>query len=105
MLTGFLLDDLLVAEDSASAESTSAVSLAAAANASLARSTSPGAKLPEGNKHAQSEVTTSDRAVVMTDPVAVHANGDSNMEISNENVRSYGHGYVLVGLTIPLALM
>jgi protein phosphatase len=92
MLTGVLLDDLLVAEDSASAESTSAVSLAAAANASLARSTSPGAKLPEGNKHAQSEVTTSDRAVVMTNPVAVHANGDSNMEIGNENVRSYGHG-------------
>ncbi|CAM6021262.1 unnamed protein product [Sphagnum balticum] len=53
---GVLLDDLLVAEDSASAESTSAASLAAAANASLARSTSPGAKLPEGNKHAQSEV-------------------------------------------------
>ncbi|CAM6045663.1 unnamed protein product [Sphagnum compactum] len=53
---GVLLDDLLVAEDSASAESTSAVSLAAAANASSARSTSPGAKLPEGNKHAQSEV-------------------------------------------------
>ncbi|CAK9190814.1 unnamed protein product [Sphagnum troendelagicum] len=53
---GVLLDNLLVAEDSASAESTSAVSLAAAANASLARSTSPGAKLPEGNKHAQSEV-------------------------------------------------
>ncbi|CAM6043751.1 unnamed protein product [Sphagnum compactum] len=89
---GVLLDDLLVAEDSGSAETTSALSHPTAANQSLARASSPGAKLQEGNKQAQSEVTTPDRAVVMTDPVAVHANGDSNMDVSTEYARSYGHG-------------
>jgi protein phosphatase len=91
MWTGVLLDDLLVAEDSGSAETT-ALSHPTAANQSLARATSPGAKLQEGNKQFQSEVTTPDRAVVMTDPVAVHANGDSNMDVSTEYTCSYGHG-------------
>jgi hypothetical protein len=99
MWTGVLLDDLLVAEDSGSAETTSALSHPTAANQSLARA-SPGAKLQEGNKQAQSEVTTPDRAVVMTDPIAVHANGDSNMDVSTEYARSYGHGYVLLMLSI-----
>ncbi len=90
------MGDLLVAEDLASAETTSAMSQVAAANPLLPRSTSPGAKLHEGSKHPPSEVTASARAVVMTCPVAAHVNGDSNMDISSGNALSYAHGYVLV---------
>jgi len=36
----------------------------------------------------------------MTNPIVVHANGDSSMNIGIEYVRSYGHGYVLLMLGI-----
>jgi hypothetical protein len=34
----------------------------------------------------------------------MHANGDSNMDTSNEYTCFYGHGYVLLMLGIPWAL-
>jgi hypothetical protein len=36
----------------------------------------------------------------MVDPITVHANGDSNMDINTEYLHSYGHGYVLLMLGI-----
>ncbi len=92
MWTRILLDDLLVAEDSRSIEITSALSHPNSANQSLARATNPRAKLQEKNKQVQSKVTIPNKVVVMVDPITMHANGDSNMDISTKYTCSYGHG-------------
>jgi hypothetical protein len=100
MWIGVLFDDLLVVENSRSAETTLTFSHPIVANQSLTREISLGAKLQEGNKQAQSKVITPNRVVVMTDLVAMHANGELNMDINIEYVCSYGHGYVLFMLGI-----
>ena len=87
--TGVLLDDLLVAEDLAAAETTSAALHLAALQASSPTSTpsaNPASKpLPDGRHK------TVDGAVVMGSPVAAPINGDSTMDIGTENALSHGH--------------
>ncbi|KAG0587730.1 hypothetical protein KC19_2G187400 [Ceratodon purpureus] len=86
---GVLLDDLLVAEDLAAAETTSAALHQAALQSSAPSSqpsTIPTAKtVPEGRQR------TTDGSVVMGSPVAAPVNGDTTMDISTENALSHGH--------------
>jgi hypothetical protein len=42
-----------------------------------------------------------DKVEVVTDLVAMHANGDSNMDTRNEYIFFYGHRYVLLMLGTP----
>ncbi len=44
---------------------------------------------------------TSNKVIFMTNLMAMHANGDSNMDANNEYIRFYGHGYVLLMTGIP----
>ncbi len=48
----------------------------------------------------QSKVIILNKVVDMVDPITMHANGDSNMDISTKYICSYGHGYVLLMLGI-----
>ncbi|OAE19356.1 hypothetical protein AXG93_2451s1010 [Marchantia polymorpha subsp. ruderalis] len=101
---GVLLDDLLVAEDLAAAETTTAALQAAAVASSaigqvssyhpVTSAASAAAKsVPsEGRAKQLSPVESSlDGAVVMGNPVATPANGDTSMDISTENALSYGN--------------
>lgn len=94
MGAGVLLDDLLVAEDLSSAESTSA-SLHSASSASSSLPASP----LHGNRPQEarepSDLSEADGAsVVMASPVAAPVHGDTSMDISTENAFSHGHRYV-----------
>lgn len=80
---------MLVAEDLAAAETTSAALHQAALQSSAPSSqpsTIPTAKtVPEGRQR------TTDGSVVMGSPVAAPVNGDTTMDISTENALSHGH--------------
>jgi hypothetical protein len=84
--SGVLLDDLLVAEDLATAETTSAASHAAAAAASNVQA----GRLPgrygfdDRPRQTMTEVAA-DGSVVLGNPVAPPMNGDIYTDISTEN--------------------
>lgn len=88
--TGVLLDDLLVAEDLAAVETTSAALHAAAAAPSP--QPLPSHKPPEVRKSPHPDSPGSDGAsVLLANPVAAPVNGDTTMDISTENAVSHGH--------------
>lgn len=87
--TGVLLDDLLVAEDLAAAETTSAA-LHQAALQSSAPPSQP-STIPTAKAIADGRQKTTDGSVVMGSPVAAPVNGDTTMDISTENALSHGH--------------
>ncbi|CAN8294983.1 unnamed protein product [Cochlearia groenlandica] len=83
---GVLLDDLLVAEDLAAAETTYAASHAAA----VAATNSPPSRLPgrygfSDERNRELSESAADGAVVLGSPVAPPANGDMYTDISSEN--------------------
>lgn len=83
-----LLDDLLVAEDLAAVETTSAALHAAAASPQPLSSHKP----QEVRKPPHPDSPGSDGAsVLMANPVAAPVNGDTTMDISTENAVSHGH--------------
>lgn len=87
---GVLLDDLLVAEDLAAVETTSAALHAAAAAASPHSLQSH--KPLEVRKSPHPDSSGADGAsVLMANPVAAPVNGDTSMDISTENAVSHGH--------------
>ncbi|XP_024537636.1 serine/threonine-protein phosphatase BSL3 isoform X1 [Selaginella moellendorffii] len=81
---GVLLDDLLVAEDLAAAETTPAALQAAA----IAATAAPNASVPAAKPATDGQgkpAPSSDGSVVMEEPVAGPVNGDMTMDISSEN--------------------
>ncbi|MCO5546748.1 hypothetical protein L7F22_000184, partial [Adiantum nelumboides] len=94
---GVLLDDLLVAEDPAAVETTSAALHAAALNAPSANGqpatevNNIRASYLDSHASANEVETTSNGSVIMGTPVAAPVNGDLSMDISAENVMSLGH--------------
>lgn len=85
---GNLLDDLLVAEDLAAAETTPAASHAAAVAAAANASAQPGTNLGKyayADGRARHSEPVSDGAVVLGSPVAPPINGDMFRDISTEN--------------------
>ncbi|KAF5767877.1 putative protein-serine/threonine phosphatase [Helianthus annuus] len=89
---GVLLDDLLVAEDLAAVEMTSAASQAAAA---AAASNAQSARLPgrygfADDRTRQTTEAPSDGSVVLGNPVAPPVNGDMYTDISTENAMFQG---------------
>ncbi|KAG0587819.1 hypothetical protein KC19_2G193700 [Ceratodon purpureus] len=87
---GVLLDDLLVAEDLAAVETTSAA-LHAAAAATSPHSV-PSHKPQEVRKSPHPDPSGADgTSVLVANPVAAPVNGDTSMDISTENAVSHGH--------------
>ncbi|KAK4286300.1 hypothetical protein QN277_002872 [Acacia crassicarpa] len=88
---GVLLDDLLVAEDLASAETTNAASQAAAAAYNVQAGRIPGRYgfIDDRNRQTMSE-PTGDGSVVLGNPVAPPINGDMYTDISTENAMLQG---------------
>ena len=81
-----MLDDLLVAEDLAAAETTNAASHAAAAAASNVQAGRLGGRYGFVDERTQpNSEEASDGAVVLGNPVAPPANGDMYNDISAEN--------------------
>lgn len=92
--TGVLLDDLLVAEDLAAVETTSAALHAAAAvgAGSPHPLTSHSSKPMEVRKPPHPDSPGADGAsVLMARPVAAPVSGDTTMDISTENALAHGH--------------
>lgn len=92
-IAGVLLNDLLVAEDLAAAETTNAASHAAAAAASynVQAGRLPGQYgfVDDRNRQTMSEATA-DGSVVLGNPVAPPINGDMYTDISTENAMLQG---------------
>ena len=93
------MDDLLVAEDLAAAETTSAASHAAAVSGT---SDAPHGKSNSRRNSSDSEGTREDPsdehqdgAVILANPVAPPINGDIYADISTENAMIHGHRYIL----------
>lgn len=85
-----LLDDLLVAEDLAAVETTSAALHAAAAAASP--QPLPSHKPQEVRKPPHPDSPGADGgSVLLANPVAAPVTGDTTMDISTENAVSHGH--------------
>lgn len=88
IVTGVLLDDLLVAEDLAAAETTSAASHAAAAaaasNVQMPRLPGRYGYVDERTRQTMPEVVQ-DGSVVLGSPVAPSMNGDMYTDIGTEN--------------------
>lgn len=92
--TGVLLDDLLVAEDLAAVETTSAASHAAAAAGAVSPHPLPShsSKSMEMRKPPHPDSPGADGAsVLMAHPVAAPLKGDTTMDISTENALAHGH--------------
>ncbi|KAI3797869.1 hypothetical protein L1987_33133 [Smallanthus sonchifolius] len=87
---GVLLDDLLVAEDLAAVEMTSAASQAAAAASNAQSARLPGRYGFADDRTRQTSEALSDGAVVLGNPVAPPANGDMYTDISTENAMLHG---------------
>ncbi|CAA3020877.1 Serine threonine- phosphatase BSL3 [Olea europaea subsp. europaea] len=92
---GVLLDDLLVAEDLAAAETTNAASHAAASNVQQGRLLG---KYGFADDRTRSLVpdTSVDGAVVVSSPVAPPVNGDVHTDISTENAMLQGSRHIKV---------
>jgi hypothetical protein len=97
-VTGVLLDDLLVAEDLAAAETTSsalhAASVAASSPAPPASPANMSRQHEGGVPVDDADTSLMDRSVVMASPVAAPLEGDGTMDISTENALSHEHRYV-----------
>jgi hypothetical protein len=94
-VTGVLLDDLLVAEDLAAAETTSSALHAASVAASSPASPANMTRQHEGGVPVDdADTSLTDRSVVMASPVAAPLEGDATMDISTENALSHEHRYV-----------
>lgn len=89
-----LLDDLLVAEDLAAAETTSAANHAAAVAASTNVQREPGRYTYNDEQSGQTvTVSSPDGAVVLGTPVAPPVNGDMYTDISPENAIIQGQRF------------
>jgi hypothetical protein len=89
-----LLDDLLVAEDLAAAETTSAANHAAAVAASANVQGEPGRYAYNDEQSGQTvTVSSPDGAVVLGTPVAPPVNGDMYTDISPENAIIQGQRF------------
>ncbi|KAM0951997.1 putative protein-serine/threonine phosphatase [Dioscorea sansibarensis] len=89
---GVLLDDLLVAEDLAAAETTNAASHAAAATAMSSVQAGRTGRYGFGDEGTRQNIPESvpEGAVVLGTPVAPPANGDMHTDISTENAMLQG---------------
>lgn len=89
---GVLLDDLLVAEDLAAAETTNAASHAAAATAISSVQVGRTGRYGFGDEGTRQNIPESvpEGAVVLGTPVAPPANGDMHTDISTENAMLQG---------------
>lgn len=88
---GVLLDDLLVAEDLAAAETTNAASHAAAAASGIPSGRLAGKYGFNDERSRQAiHVVAPDGAVVLGNPVAPPVNGDMYTDISTENALPQG---------------
>lgn len=94
---GVLLDDLLVAEDPAAVETTSAALHAAAATASTANGQPVTPTIADRRNYTDGPASvaqpepSSNGKVVMGPAVAAPVHGDVSMDISTENAVSHGH--------------
>ena len=89
---GVLLDDLLVAEDLAAAETTNAASHAAAATAMSSVQAGRTGRYGFGDEGTRQNIPESvpEGAVMLGTPVAPPANGDMHTDISTENAMLQG---------------
>jgi len=85
-----LLDDLLVAEDLAAVETTSAALHAAAVSPHPIPSHSSKPMEVRNPPHPDSQGADG-ASVLMAHPVAAPLNGDTTMDISTENALAHGH--------------
>lgn len=92
LVTGVLLDDLLVAEDLAAAETTSAASHAAAAAAAsdVQPGRVPGSYASVDQKMRRMGHDASDGAIMLGNPVAPPINGGMYADITPENAMNQG---------------
>jgi hypothetical protein len=103
-----LLDDLLVAEDLAAAETTNAANQAAAiaAASDIQAGREPGRYAYNDEQTGQpATITSPDGAVVLGTPVAAPVNGDMYTDISPENAVIQGQRFVKFRRHVPIVFI